>query len=111
MSEYKRYYKQMAKRIKPLYPCIETTLDVTVGDRTVRLWINETDIEFHDYVVTINKVKDFLREDAPTTKQILQFVTKEIQNLNAVQVLDSEYYDGVKLGKVIYTVDFADNKG
>jgi len=94
------------------YYCIESTIDLNYYPITVRLWINETSLdasqvnEFKEHIV--RDIRDFLDYKGTKDKAaIIEFVTDNIVNLNAVQVLDSITDSrGAKYGAVVYTVDF-----
>jgi hypothetical protein len=81
------------------YPCIESTLDFSIKDYKVRLWINEETLKDVDNEI-IENVKNFNGDKV----EIIEWCAANIPNINAVQVIGS---DG--RGIVAYTVDFAED--
>lgn len=95
------------------YPCVESTLDITRGCRTLRLWIQRGDTaasaanepyyppDLYRYLGAI---------DDPT--QLLELVIAKVPLLNAVQLQWwNESQPNIKHGTVIYTVSFDDPHG
>lgn len=85
--------------MKPTFPCLETTIDCSVGDRTVRLWIGQDDLK-EDLSYEVGLISKIKLMDGLQTKDMIYKLIALVPKLNAVQV---------KLGSVgvmIYTVDF-----
>lgn len=98
--------------MKP-FPCIESTLDVTYGSRTVRLWINRSDVpstlaRHVSYIVT--EIKEKLVSKIAVDELIMWLAA--LPNVNAVQVLErDEEESSIVYGTVVYTVPFEDVHG
>jgi len=91
------------------YPCIESTIDLTLKNFEVRLWINQKDIpvNFAEEKKLADDITAFAGDK--TLKHIIEYCAT-LPNVNAVQV--RTYKDKkANYGVVIYTVDFQDNKG
>lgn len=92
------------------YPCIESTVDLAFDDIVIRLWINETDINFKKKTNITNPLTEFLQDKYSTRKTdrkgILDFI-ESLKNINAVQIMDRFYNDNeARYGLVAYLVDF-----
>lgn len=100
------------------YPCIESTLDMTVRGITIRLWINEKTIEsaYYPNLGYEAKIRDYVEEmvllkktgiviDTSKNEQeaLVEFCKKVIPNLNAIQIKNETH------GLVVYLVDFQDD--
>lgn len=88
------------------YYCQESTIDLNYYPITVRLWINSE--EPVDTRTVVKDIRDFLDLKGTADKStIIEFVTANVPNLNAVQVLDSiTDSKGAKYGTMVYTVPF-----
>jgi len=86
------------------FPCIETTVDVIIGKRTVRLWIDnnflEDNFEYEKEMAKFIKCNKHL-----ATNQLLRDIAAN-PFINAIQVI---HHGKVKYGTVVYTVDFSDD--
>lgn len=99
-----------------MYPCVESTLEISTGNRTLRLWVDVKDIPknfgLQNYV---GEIKDKMISE-PEHNKVLEWAILTIPNINAIQILidypqsDNEEY-GVRFGTVIYTVPFEDVHG
>lgn len=98
--------------MKKPYPCIESTLDITVRQGTIRLWIQEKEIK-DSYMANSGYAKgiqSFIEEGfhRKNNIDIAEFIIREIPNVNAIQIIpvkgDSRGFDE---GMVVYTVDFS----
>ena len=88
------------------FPCIESTLDITLGSRTIRLWINRKDIPENSDLLEYEKqiIKNWL-----LPKREFLLWASELPNINAIQLL--ERVGDIKYGTVVYTVPFEDVHG
>lgn len=96
------------------YPCIESTIDIMHGDTTIRLWVNEEDLIPTDITGYLKNLESFLFELGTRDRiEIINFIAKEIPNINAVQILDRYVTEKgsfeIKYGTVAYTVDFSED--
>lgn len=98
--------------MKP-YPCIESTIHMTRGNITVRMWINRVDLPVslqEELAEVVENVEDLLLRNLG--HRALVIALGAIRDLNAVQVLEHEFRAAVTdLGTVIYTVPFEDVHG
>lgn len=101
----------MAEKLIKKYPCIESTVDFDYGDIRIRLWINEDDLIPSDMTANIHNIKAFLFEVGVKDRiEIINYIAKEIPNVNAVQVMDRYLNDqDIRFGTVAYTVDFSED--
>lgn len=91
------------------YPCIESTLEVLVEDKMVRLWIDRDDLPtvlpaFRDIVP---KIKQFVMTMKPP--EFMTWLEHCIpgQSLNAAQLVRKDPQDpSVMVGVVVYYVEF-----
>lgn len=90
------------------FPCVESTADLDIGDRIIRLWINETEVKdfYADNEGIIKNLRNFLREWRANT-EIVEFICTNVPRANAVQIKDKEGVD--QQGVVAYLVSFADD--
>lgn len=97
------------------YPCVETTIDITWGPRTIRLWVNVTYKTIPEYpqrplaVALAQRVKDKLWKGDLTHRELVSWLTK-LPYVNAVQVIEGIDTD-IRYGTVVYTVPFEDVHG
>ena len=93
------------KKGKP-YPCIETTMDI-VDDRgdEYRLWVDENDITGKSYAVghTLNSANNIIKGKGTVISKLKKIAA--LPKVNAVQHR-KDMGDNIKMGMVIYTVDF-----
>ena len=86
---------------KPLYPCIERTVEFPVGDYLYRLWIAEEDLqEQQDYANMIKDIKDFA--PSHTREEVIKMIGT-LGNVNAVQIKSKGFPE---YGLIVYYVDF-----
>ena len=87
------------------YPCIENQLDLTFGDKTIRLWIDEDEVK-EDYanIGIYRNISDHL-ETKPTNRELVKLIKKDIPRLNAIQVVSS-ITKNLSQGPMVYFVDF-----
>lgn len=101
------------------YPCVEVTLDITLGERIVRLWINHDQtlidgevIPDSDAFASVESMADFIAKESGLELLETSYLVKEliriVPNLNAVQILDTHSRSNVRYGLVVYTVEFND---
>lgn len=95
------------------YPCVEATLDVEVGFRVVRLWLDvgkeiPSAVWGSFDITTIETIRRLMAE-IPDNRELLEELVK-IPKLNAVQLLlkTSSYATN---GMVVYLVPFEDVHG
>lgn len=94
------------------FTCVESTIDISYGIRTVRLWVNRDlkdipenpELLFYEQVV---KIKEKLKNYLPHNELLSWLST--LPKVNAVQLI--EHYSGVDYGTVVYTVPFEDVHG
>ncbi len=98
------------------YPCLESTIELSIGKFQYRLWINETDINFPNpekgkalYTNLVHFLTSAVVRGYPET---VEFIKNQIPNLNALQIsaLDSDPTKYIKNGIVVYFVDFEKDK-
>lgn len=90
------------------YPCVESTLEVTIGDKMVRLWINQTEVPsvLPAYRVLVGEIK---RRVMTTKIQDFMDWLGTYPNINAAALLRTDPRDGnSQLGVVVYYVPFAE---
>ncbi len=91
------------------YPCIESTLDIEIGEKVYRLWINEVVIRdsYPENHFVVDRIREFI-EKTPSYKneEIFDYVNKLSPHINAMQVITKgkESMNGI----VVYFVDFSD---
>lgn len=102
------------------FPCIESTIDVYYGNRSIRLWINEQELKnsyelSKKYGIELNEFINKRREELAQARQglesltyqeLVEYVQKNIPNVNAVQI--REKVGSLETGVVVYFVDFGD---
>lgn len=98
-----------------MYPCVESTLEISTGNRTLRLWVNVKDIpENFGLQTSVEEIKNKMLAE-PDHKKLLEWAILTIPNINAIQILIdySQGYEeyGVRFGTVVYTVPFEDVHG
>lgn len=95
------------------YPSVETTIDVTAGRTTVRLWINRSEIPENpvlEYQHLVREVRSLLRQRTPH-RALVRLLSITL-NLNAVQVIRHGWrFSRVHYGTIVYTVPFEDVHG
>ena len=97
--------------MKP-YPCIESTIDIMVGeDRNVRLWIDRDDVPtiLPAMRVEVQEIRQaFVTLKAP---EFFAWLKEYIPRLSAAQVqrLDPQSPTRTFLGTVVYYVSFTDD--
>jgi hypothetical protein len=89
------------------YNCIERTIELSNLDYLVRLWIDETDGQMIDeeYIVSTIRKSLELKDKA----EIRDYLAKNVEHINAVQVTSSYPFKGYKSGTVGYTTSFNDD--
>lgn len=99
------------------YPCVESTLDITVGYYTARLWLDrghELDAAaLRPARAESWEVDGILREELALSpldlRAVFERILAAVPRVNAVQILVQER--DVKYGTVVYAVDFEDVRG
>ena len=96
------------------YPCVESTVEIVRHNKTVRLWIDETDQQTE---LSQNRVHQTLRliepilNEALTAREVLDKLS-EIPHINAAQIIDRSFtQNDITFGRVVYYVDFDEMKG
>lgn len=95
---------------KPLYPCVEQTLEFDYKGFNIRIW-RGTEFGAHDKDIDCKPIKKlfdtWLYIDAAALIQAI-IDLKTIENINAIQVRVSIQRDGITEthGKMVYTVPF-----
>ncbi len=85
------------------YPCIESTLDLKLGDYIVRLWIEEEELEAeYPNKRILGELMGFVWENKPTLKEMVEHIHQSIPRVNAVQIKNNADEHGV----MVYFVDF-----
>ena len=104
------------KRKSKEFPCIETTIDLQLGSRVVRLWIDKKELP-KNYDVErdlVKKIEDFyedlrdinIKDDKEN--DLIRFIAT-LPNINAVQIMNKDFDNNYKIGTVAYVVDFVDD--
>lgn len=85
------------------YPCIESTLDIVVGEYTFRLWINQQEIPntFQEELKYADIIENETLGSINTIPELMEKLIPQIPFLNAIQIKRGPYF-----GAVVYTVDF-----
>ncbi len=92
---------------KNKFPCIESTIDMQIGELGVRLWIDQGELAYPEDTKVAEKVRgiaDNISENNLSIADFIDILVQAIDNLNAVQV--THIIDGVKYGTMVYTVEF-----
>lgn len=93
-------------KTKPV--CIESTLEIELGNRLVRLWINETELKsFYNNEHVTKQITKFCVTSMRTDAEIIEFVADNIPNCNAVSV--GEIGKSERNGAVIYLIPFSED--
>ena len=89
------------------FPCIESTVDFDLNHiYIIRLWINKLQVpEDYSYEKSIvGEIIKYYYKEKPSRIKLLDYIVT-LRYLNAVQVQEMD--GDIKVGTVIYTVDFA----
>lgn len=94
------------------HPCIEQTIDIPFGDKLLRLWIDQDEVQekplerppFLDELIT------YLNDDH-SEAEIITYVETNIPRLNAAQVKQNRITNPnqIEYGQVAYFVEFDNN--
>lgn len=90
-----------------MFPCIESTIDVTFGHRTVRLWLARQDVPIlPDELGTLVSHIRYQLNTGTAHNELLTWLAT-LPNINAVQVIELHpYVPEARIGTMIYTVEF-----
>lgn len=95
----------MEIKMKP-FPCIESTIDISYEDLMIRLWIDVPSKTIPVGPLANIELATQVRKKLttkPTHVELIEWLSL-IPNINAIQIL--LWYDGMRLGTVVYTVPF-----
>lgn len=103
----------MEEKRRKEYPCIESTIDISIGDKFVRLWIDIDEVVSVGNGLLVDKITERLATVEETAASFVRWVAFLVPRLNAVQVrtslgrLDHPKLKGLsQQGVVVYLVDF-----
>lgn len=87
------------------YPCIETTIDIYLGEFLLRLWINQEEVpnDYRNEEKLVEKIKQRFEEDWSHINEVLEF-SAELPKVNAAQII-TDREGNTRYGTVVYTVD------
>lgn len=93
------------------YPCVESTLEVLLGDRMVRLWLDRDAVPI--ILPAFRELAQSIKVQLPRLKppEFMEWLRTETRarglDLNAAQLVRRDPMDAeVMLGVVVYYVDF-----